>query len=652
MLLVIVATFIIFQKRGDLLNRAIERAKEKAYTEYKIDLKIGRAYFSGLREVSFENVKLVPQDAEQLAAVQFLKVSVKILPLISGNIKIANLDLKNASLTFVKNDSISNYDFLFRGKDSVTNKTNTEPISLAKVADRVIHQILYKVPDNMQLRDFEISYHDDSLHQSLTVPVADIDDGDLESTILVNQDQATWYLNGILHPNRNDLFFQLFAKGKKVEFPLLEEKYGLKLNFDTLEAHLKKVKWKNNEEFQINASGRIRNLLLNHWRIASNDVVVPNASINAEILIGKSSIELDKNSEVTIAKISGNPYAKLVVSPHKTYAVGFNIPNSKAQDIFDSFPTGLFESLEGIRVAGEMQYDFSLFLDSKYPDSVKLSSNLQETGFKINAFGKTNFSKINSQFIYTPFEDEKPVRDIIIGPDNPNFTPLNQISPYLKNAVLTAEDPSFFSHSGFVEKSIKASIATNFKEKAFKRGGSTISMQLVKNAFLNREKTLARKVEEMLIVWLIEHNKIISKERMFEVYLNIIEWGRNVYGISEASHHYFLKRPSELDLGESIFLASIVPSPKKGLYRFDEHGGLKPYLTGYFRLIGTLMANEGLATRDSTRSYGFYSVSLRNAVLPKPLAIDSLSEDKERMDLEQEIREAERLLQDLFGKEN
>ncbi len=63
----------------------------------------------------------------------------------------------------------------------------------------------------------------------------------------------------------------------------------------------------------------------------------------------------------------------------------------------------------------------------------------------------------------------------------------------------------------------------NFKEKAFKRGGSTISMQLVKNVYLDREKTLARKVEEMLIVWLIEHNNIVSKERMFEVYLNIIE---------------------------------------------------------------------------------------------------------------------------------
>src|SRR5690606_39233722 len=155
--------------------------------------------------------------------------------------------------------------------------------------------------------------------------------------------------------------------------------------------------------------------------------------------------------------------------------------------------------------------------------------------------------------------------------------------------------------------------------------GSTISMQLVKNVFLDREKTLARKVEEMLIVWLIEHNRLISKERMFEVYLNVIEWGRNVYGIAEASRHYFLKSPSDLTLGESIFLASIVPSPKNGLYRFDEYGGLKPYLRGYFRLIGTLMANEGMIARDSTRTYGYYNVSLRNAVLPRSSEPDTHS---------------------------
>lgn len=631
------------------MKSAILKAQEKASREYQIDLSIDKAYFSGLSEVTLENVKVVPQKEEQLASIQTLTVSIKILPLLFGNTKIADLGLENASITFIKKDSTSNYDFIFRKKDSTETSTNNEPLNLAKVADRMIHQILFKIPDNMKLRNFVVSYQDDSLQQSLTVPAADIDDGKLSSTILVNQNQATWHLNGDLKPNRNDLFFRLIAKGKKVELPLLEKKYGLKLNFDTLEAHLKKVKWNGKEDFQINASGRIVNLLVNHWRVASNNVIVPNMSIDAEVIIGKDYIELDKNSQATLAKVTAQPYAKFSLNPSKTIALGLEVPETKAQDVFDSFPIGLFESLEGIKVSGTMKYSSNFFLDTKNPDSVQLHSSLQESGFKIDAFGKTDFSKINSQFVYTPYENGKPVRDIIVGPDNPNYTPLNQISPLLRNAVLTAEDPSFFSHQGFEEKSIRASIATNFKEKAFKRGGSTISMQLVKNVFLDREKTIARKIEEMLIVWLIEHNKIVSKQRMLEVYLNVIEWGRNVYGISEASHNYFLKSPSELDLGESIFLASIVPSPKNGIYRFNEDGGLKPFLASYFRLIGSLMANDGIVARDSTQAYGFYSVSLRNAVLPDHSIPDTISQDINRENLEREIREAEQLLQDLFG---
>lgn len=640
---------IVIIKRDPLLKSAILKAQEKADREYQIELNIEKAYFSGLREVTLENIKVVPQEADQLASIQTLTVSIKILPLLFGNTKIADLGLENASITFIKKDSTSNYDFIFRKKDSTQVSTNNEPLNLAKVADRVIHQVLFKIPDNMQLRNFVVSYQDDSLQQSLTVPAADIDDGELTSTILVNQNQATWHLNGVLNPNKNDLFFQLIAKEKKVEFPLLEQKYGLKLNFDTLEAHLKRVKWKDRENFQIDASGRIVNLLLNHWRIASNDVIVPNVSLNAEVIIGKDYIELDRNTQATLAKVTAKPYAKLTLNPNKTIALGLNVPEAKAQDVFDSFPIGLFESLEGIKVSGTMSYNSSFLLDTNNPDSVQFQSSLQENGFKIDAFGKTDFSKINSQFVYTPYEDGKPVRDIIVGPDNPNFTPLNQISPLLRKAVLTAEDPFFFSHQGFDERSIRASIATNFKEKAFKRGGSTISMQLVKNVFLDREKTIARKVEEMLIVWLIEHNKIVSKQRMLEVYLNVIEWGRNIYGISEASHNYFLKSPSELDLGESIFLASIVPSPKNGIYRFNEYGGLKPFLAGYFRLIGSLMANDGVIARDSTQSYGFYSVSLRDAVLPTHSVADTSIQDINREKLELEIKEAEQLLKDLFG---
>jgi len=102
----------------------------------------------------------------------------------------------------------------------------------------------------------------------------------------------------------------------------------------------------------------------------------------------------------------------------------------------------------------------------------------------------------------------------------------------------------------------------------------------------------------------------MTKDRMLEVYFNIIEWGPGIYGISEASHYYFGKAPSELTLGESIFLANIVPRPKAGMYAFLPDGSLRPGLHGYFNLIGNLMAGHGKAQRDSN-AYGFYTVRLK-----------------------------------------
>lgn len=273
----------------------------------------------------------------------------------------------------------------------------------------------------------------------------------------------------------------------------------------------------------------------------------------------------------------------------------------------------MFESLEGLKVQGKVKYNLNFYLDTKIPDSVRFSSTLTPVNFKIVQWGKTNLQKINSPFVYTPYEYGKPMRDITIGPSNSNFTPLSSISKNFINAVLTAEDPSFFTHNGFVEESIRKSIAVNFKEKKFKRGGSTISMQLVKNVYLSRQKTLARKAEEILIVWLIEHNHLVSKQRMLEVYFNIMELGQNIYGIGEASRYYFGKQPADLTIGDGLFLASIVPKPKASMYKFMADGSLKPYMFNYFRFMGNIMARRGLVASD-TSGYGFYNVRLREGL--------------------------------------
>jgi membrane peptidoglycan carboxypeptidase len=123
---------------------------------------------------------------------------------------------------------------------------------------------------------------------------------------------------------------------------------------------------------------------------------------------------------------------------------------------------------------------------------------------------------------------------------------------------------------------------------------------LVKNVFLTREKTLSRKLEEILLVYILENNRISSKERMLEVYFNIIEWGPNIYGIGEASNFYFNKSPADLTLKECLFLASIVPKPKKFMYEFNPDGFLEALENKKQQFISNLMLRRGLIIADDT----------------------------------------------------
>nr|WP_236049473.1 biosynthetic peptidoglycan transglycosylase [Hymenobacter negativus] len=238
-------------------------------------------------------------------------------------------------------------------------------------------------------------------------------------------------------------------------------------------------------------------------------------------------------------------------------------------------------------------------------DSLHFDSSLRGKNFAVTSFGAENLNQLNTDFAYTAYNDKgDSLRTFNVGPSNPDFTPYNSVSPYLRAAITTAEDPRFFSHKGFMEKAFVKSAIQNIKEHRFARGGSTISMQLVKNVFLSRQKTVGRKAEEALIVWLIENTHLVSKQRMFEVYLNIIEWGpskyrwpsgkRGVYGVKEAALFYYGKHPDELSLAESLYLASIIPKPKFARYSFDAYGDLRRSTRYFFRLIADIMATRNL----------------------------------------------------------
>ncbi|MBI4057643.1 MAG: transglycosylase domain-containing protein, partial [Elusimicrobia bacterium] len=135
----------------------------------------------------------------------------------------------------------------------------------------------------------------------------------------------------------------------------------------------------------------------------------------------------------------------------------------------------------------------------------------------------------------------------------------------VKDAVLVAEDINFFYHEGVDPDEIRESLKVDFQKRRWARGGSTITMQLAKNLYLSPSKNLFRKIKEYMIARRLERD--LSKERIFEIYLNVIEWGDGVYGIEAASQHYFAKSCVELFPEEGAFLAAMIAHPYLKSYK-------------------------------------------------------------------------------------
>ncbi len=141
------------------------------------------------------------------------------------------------------------------------------------------------------------------------------------------------------------------------------------------------------------------------------------------------------------------------------------------------------------------------------------------------------------------------------------WVPLSQISPALQRAVIVAEDASFYNHEGFDWEGLKEAAVRNLGAGKLERGGSTITQQLAKNLYLSSEKKLLRKAREALITRALERH--LTKQRILEIYLNVVEWGRDVYGAEAAARHHLGKSVNDLTPDEAALLAAILPAPRR-----------------------------------------------------------------------------------------
>jgi len=279
---------------------------------------------------------------------------------------------------------------------------------------------------------------------------------------------------------------------------------------------------------------------------------------------------------------------------HFGLSLALEIAPAACQALLDSTPQGLLPTVRSARMTGTFGATSRVVFDTRAIDKLVLEYQIDDRCRVSEVPRDLSHDRFTSSFTYRTYHPDGKPSDTTTGPGTTAWTDLDNISPFMVAAVLTTEDGAFYKHHGFNHSAIRNSVAANLKARRFVRGASTITMQLAKNLFLSREKTLSRKIEEVVLTDYLE--QAFRKDDMMELYLNVIEFGPDVYGVTRAAEHYFGRKPEELNLPECFFLASIMPSPVR-YGRLREKGQVSE---GWMRHIQTLMeiaAKNGKVSR-------------------------------------------------------
>jgi hypothetical protein len=592
---IVILTFmaIYFIFRNPLLNRVVYSKADRFNKTHEANIGFSKVSFNGLTTLHFDSLWVTPGSNDTLLFIGSLSARMNCRQILTGHIGFKKLQVEQA-LFHIDQNKMEGYYRAFGRSNRVIKNTSSKS-DLSGRAGRLLKRILTKIPSTLIINDASVSYVIDTIHANWYIENFRLKNENIESVIRLNNPQKSQKasIDGKFKPKK--WTFQLSVntgeEGIRLQSPLASL-FGAAFHYTSLRIDvMKQGKKKKDYSFEGNCS--LGPFDLEHRALSSKNLLFPGCTMKLDFAIGPNYFELDSNSAIHLGKLTLHPYLKYSTGPSDSLIFCGYVPSFSVNDFYSAFPSEMFPELSYIKAKGSLSFRTKLLVDLNQPDSLYLESHLDSKDFKLT-YIDAELLKMNTPFVYTAWEKGKPVRSFQVGPGNPDYCPLDQVPVLMQNAVLTAEDGSFYFHKGFLTESIQYALAQNIKRRKFVRGGSTISQQLVKNVYLSREKTLSRKFEEIVLVWIIESNRLVPKSRMFEVYLNIIEWGPGVYGIKEASRFYFDKAVSQLNAEECIFLASVIPSPKKFYYRFDKEGRLAPFMLAYYNDMSDKLFRKGL----------------------------------------------------------
>ena len=309
--------------------------------------------------------------------------------------------------------------------------------------------------------------------------------------------------------------------------------------------------------------------------------------------------------------------------------IKLNLPEQDCNTALRSIPSVMVPRLKSLVLTGKMSGHLNVSVDLLDPDTYKQDLDVNMQKCRPVQFGEADVGRLKGRFVHQPVVKGEPL-GVTVGPGTWHYRPLERIPRHIRMGALWTEDHSFFKHQGFRPGLIARAVRMNIKGGRYVYGGSTITQQLVKNLFLSREKTLTRKLEEAIVVWLVE--RTLSKNRILELYLNCIEYGPKIWGIENAAQAYFGKHVEELDALEGAFLMGLKPYPWSGWKQY-QRGYVKPWWHKRLGKILRGMAKRGWISEEELEASRPFdpvfktSSHSRRRPVPKPVEPTAEEED-------------------------
>jgi Transglycosylase len=308
-----------------------------------------------------------------------------------------------------------------------------------------------------------------------------------------------------------------------------------------------------------------RNLYTKIKPISKNMVKWPNFEIKSNYFVKNSKKYIKTQIKAGDLKPVNLTFA---LNKYNGFEISGSLENMDCSKTFSTIPKTLIPNIKTMKLSGK--FGLSFYFITPLDNFEKLSGSWKTMeGCKIvKQPDKIDLQLLNNPVKVVLMDDLKRKITKVLGPEDKTFIPFYGIPGHLLGAFLAAEDRNFFKHHGFDWPMIIKAAGFNLQNRKFKKGASSISQQLVKNLYLNSEKTISRKIEEFILTWDLE--KHLSKKRILELYFNILEVGPNIRGIKEGSKLYFGRYPYNLTPVQSAHLALIIPSPRYFYKKFRE----------------------------------------------------------------------------------